>query len=272
MRPIHVILLACIAVAAGGALEGDDGRKLIVPVIAAGLANRLRLVASALQLAQDAQRELWVLWEPGRSCNATWATLFGGTPAFRLVNTAADRDWVLSMIEYDPTLTVTVDVLPRGPPPPLVATVVVTRNLLQSVATEVVFAPEHRTVLLLPSSGLFFKRRSQPCGDYYLRKSAWYRALAAAVIPRLAAVVARVVHSPLLGGGVVVGVHARATDKIFDGAEIGGRYHEDVAPVQRFVEVMGAVARHRAALQKVSVLLCTVTFHANLAHSLTRSP
>jgi hypothetical protein len=41
----------------------------------------------------------------------------------------------------------------------------------------------------------------------------------------------------------------------------------DESAVQRL-----AAASHEATAEKVSVLLCTVTFYANLAHSLTRSP
>ena len=207
-------------------------RTIIVPVVAAGLANRLRLMASAQQLAHDSQRELWVLWHGGRDCNVTWDALFSETPSFHLVRDAEDAAWVRSMITFDETLTVTVDVRARQTPPPPIVHVVLRRNVMNSAAVETIFAPEHRSVLLLPSSGLFFKRRSQSCGDFYMRKAGWYRALATAVAPRLRSVVERIVRNPLLAHGVVVGVHARATDRHFDGAEVGGRYHEDVAPAQ----------------------------------------
>jgi hypothetical protein len=42
-------------------------------------------------------------------------------------------------------------------------------------------------------------------------------------------------------------------------------------PVQRMLR-QGLAAFDMRLLEKVSVLLFTVTFHANLAHSLTRSP
>lgn len=62
-----------------GGLEFPES-SVVLPVSALGLANRLRVIASALHLAKLANRRLIVLWQPSSECSTSFSSLFSITP------------------------------------------------------------------------------------------------------------------------------------------------------------------------------------------------
>jgi hypothetical protein len=251
------------------------GGYLVVPILSAGLGNRLRLMASALQvghdtrarvtspsrlretsdvvvgsltfprpavigpqMAQDSGRVCLLAWFPSNSCNARFEDLFEGVPPGAGLELLADLNGGFARAMGDLYLSEA----PEGGYGNLTIPVVDVRgNDAAPLPPGVGHAP---VVMLRAITGIYFKQRGQPCGEYYSRKSALYRSLVPnPEVARLAdAIAARHLSDE---GRTYVGVHIRSVFLEHDVREVdfaGERfyYNESAAP-SGFFRVMHAM-------------------------------
>ena len=223
-------------------------RYLVVPVHEYGLANRLRVLASAAILAADEARALVVDWRATGACNATLGDLFDGARVFG----GAFPPELSGARAYagDPRATARLAALVNKSHPlaiglaspaapgagavaaPGAAPVLLVRNPSVVLSAELVARARLHDIVLLRGNG-FFVSEELSCQEYFWRKQRVYAALAERVVAPLRAQLLdarRLLAAPVDGGGgggargnrvgLLVGVHVRAYDPAHDWAVV----------------------------------------------------
>ena len=162
------------------ALDAGAPRLLLLLLHDFGLSNRLRSLASAVQLARDTERELVVDWQPDPGCNATFGDLFDAAAAgVRLYAGAPDATRQLAaLVSYESTtaeLWPTADgggELSDGTPP---VTIFRPRTMWVDAGADGALGTAAPLVVLRPAGQ--FIAEAATCHEFYSRKSALYVSL-----------------------------------------------------------------------------------------------
>ena len=206
---------------------------IVLPMRKLGLGNRLRVLASAVQLAAETHRVLYVQWFATHDCNATLQQLFD-------FGSGAVRDGPAPFQLYGGGVRHDTQQLVVGPLQTLEQRRVKLRALHHTgnIMTKKQFrtfaineanvrcsdncsayagAGANRDVVVLQTTA-FFKLFHVSCHEYARRKSALYRWLAEHAVASVREPLNRAVaglDSPF-SRGLVVGVHVRVDDSRFD--------------------------------------------------------
>jgi hypothetical protein len=214
------------------------GRFIILFLHALGLANRLRVLASAVQLAEEAQRTLYVSWKATKSCNATYFELFGssGSRDFKLYASQG----VERVVVHPQLMKEVLHLKWKG-------------NIQQLDAVKV----SQRVVLLQTTA--FFQLRHVTCQEYLRRKQHFYQSLMLhKPIPMVSQIFEKMFEQHLRKR-LVVGVHIRIDDPAHDWRIVpphvghdddGGKKNTgflswgEVSPPSSFIEIMRGIKKH----------------------------
>jgi len=189
--------------------ELPNAPVLVVPLRELGLANRFRVLASAVQLAELLDRELHVAWFPSPGCNATFQDLFGrAKPAWPFVLYRGT-----SHVEPGglPQLVVHDSGLQGGHRVRIVQHTgnIVSELQLRELRADAAAAAD--SVVFEVTA--FFKGAQVSCQEYSIRKRAFYRQIAAHAAPPIPEHLA---HALSQLQGLVIGMHARVDDPAYD--------------------------------------------------------
>jgi len=235
--------------------ESDDSKYLLVSIQMFGLANRLRLLAAAVQEAEDSGRRLIVDWRPAPGCAASFHDLFDDTALMKWAEGTVFHgahevlDALLALVSwsspvvqvgFQDTATSVLVWRPRG-------NVLDSKSLLATAGK-----------LVVMKQGSMFIRSGKSCQEHFHRKQRLYSSLLRHVTPVIATWRDQVLGSLQVDRRLIVGVHVRVHDPRHDWAvvapqartlanEVGdGSVHDaevfdDVAPLALFESAIVAM-------------------------------
>jgi hypothetical protein len=253
----------------------EDKRVIIVAIQAFGLANRLRVLASAFFAAQDSGRLLVIDWSPDTACGASLTDLFKPP-----IDWPAEIQSQVSLYSGDSRLlrglaghvnwsvpVVNVKVHPRVSNESILVwrprgTVLPSARLLQQATKVVVMRP-----------GSIFVPHGGSCQEHYHRKRLFYRALLTSLSSDVSAWLQTISQHSLVRTGrflsqrLLIGIHVRVHDQAHDWPVVapqptkpdstGAASESDdsalvqeaqtfdaVAPLQMFADAMTALISH----------------------------
>ena len=212
-----------------------DGRHMVIALQNFGFANRMRTLASFLQLSSRLGRRLHVAWIKTKDCGSAWDDLFARPtlPSGR----AYHNGMYFDIFEGDEERLIT-NINNRSLTTELKG---MSLNLGSPYYTD---AAELHTIVLHHQG--WFKILGEPCMSYLVKKSHFYQTLRP--VPAVQNVVDHVWDSSLVGN-VVVGVHVRATKQENDWPSVAydGTFlsFDEVAPLEQIYARMKEVWEFR---------------------------
>jgi len=213
--------------------------SMILPIHHLGLSNRLRMLASAQQVAVEANRSLYVDWRPSESCNVLISDLFNvhafkNTSGFQIYNGTLVTLYQLSKDVTAKKTRKEFVHIPSG------LSVLVIRHRGATFDINEILGFD---VVILLVTG-FFQASHISCQEYYFRKQSFYRSLE---LQEGIANEFQALKRKVLDKSLVVGVHVRLFDSVHDWATIPppsdstrreALIFDEAAPLYLFVQAM----------------------------------